>query len=188
MCLETLCFLFNSSVDAGVLGKRIVNLLPGTITTLCFALVYNIMWTTSVISAFLITAFYQQAYIRLMRGLPKTFTFGEAAILVQGLVLFVINAIIRLCELSLSPSKPPTDFAQLNGIMLSALMSLLVVCVLLALAHSLRKPAPFYLLMVLLLVAVTCAPVTKPLPLVALLGYLFKDQKRVSSFKGSRSK
>lgn len=181
MSLETLCILFNYSVDAGTLGKRIVNLLPGIITTICFALVYGVMWSTSAIAAFLITALYHQVYIRIMRGLPKTFTFGEAAILVQGLMLFVMNAIIHLWDLSFSQPKPLTDFAQLNAIMLSALISLLVVCVLLALVPILRKPVPFYLLMVLLFVAVTCVPVTKPLPLIALLGFLFKDQKRVSS-------
>lgn len=178
MSLETLCILFSYSVDAGTLGKRIVNLLPGIITTICFALVYGVMWSTS---AFLITALYHQVYIRIMRGLPKTFTFGEAAILVQGLMLFVMNAIIHLWDLSFSQPKPLTDFAQLNAIMLSALISLLVVCLLLALVPPLRKPVPFYLLMVLLFVAVTCVPVTKPLPLIALLGFLFKDQKRVSS-------
>lgn len=181
MCLRTLCFLFNSNVDTGTLSRRIISLFPGIVITLCLGLLHDLPWITSAISGFLITALYQHVYISVLRGLPHTFTLGEAAILVQGLVLFVLNTLFRLYELCTSPSKDSNEFAQLNAIMLSALLSLLIVCVLLALVRALRKPVPFYLLMVLLVVAVTCAPVTKPLPLIALLGFLFRDQKRVSA-------
>lgn len=180
MCLRTVCFLFNAYVDTGTLSRHIICLLPSIVISLCLGLLHDIPWITSAISGFVITALYQYVYISVLCGLPKTFTLGEAAILVQGLVLFVLNTLIRLYELSTMPSKDSNEFAQLNALMISALLFLLVVCLALALVRPLRKPVPFYLLMVLLALAVTCAPVTKPLPLIALLGFIFRDQKRVS--------
>lgn len=180
MCLRTVCFLLNAYVDTGTLSRHIICLLPSIVISLCLGLLHDIPWITSAISGFVITALYQYVYISVLCGLPKTFTLGEAAILVQGLVLFVLNSLIRLYEFGTMPSKDSNEFAQLNALMISALLFLLLVCLALALVRPLRKPVPFYLLMVLLAVAVTCAPVTKPLPLIALLGFLFRDQKRVS--------
>ncbi|KAH8299382.1 hypothetical protein KR044_000850, partial [Drosophila immigrans] len=172
-CLRTVCFLISRV-------SWLINLLPGFITSLCLALQPETNWKLSIMAGFLITTIYQLIYVRVMRGLPKTFSFGEAAIAVQGLVLFLLNASSRLYALFALPAKPATDFGQLNAIMQSALGCLLLVCLLLAMVPLLRRPLPFYLLMVLLLVAVTCAPVTEPLPLLALLKFLLIDQKRVS--------
>lgn len=94
--------------------------------------------------------------------------------MVQGVLLFGLNAIFRIWTL------PSTDFNQLNDIMISALLCLLLVCLSLYLVRFMRKTLLFYMLMALLLVAVTCAPVTRPLPLIALLEFLFKDPLRVS--------
>lgn len=180
-CIKTLCFLINSRVNAGLPIKSVINLLPGTVTSLCFCLLPEIPWILSVIAGFLITTLYQRVYLSVLREFPKTFSYGEAAILVQGLILFILNATIRIYALFALKAKPETDFGQLNAIMLSALICLLVVCVLLIAVPSLRKPVPFYLLMGLLAVAVTCAPVTKPMPLIALFRFIVSDLKRVSN-------
>lgn len=156
--------------------ERASNLLPGIATSLWLTLLLDITWPFALIAGLLLIRLYQHVYISVLRGLPQTFTFGEAAILVQGLVLFLLNASFRLW----SDPKPASDFGQLNAIMQSALVSLLCACVLLALLRFLRQPLPFYLLMLLLLAAVTCAPVTQPLPLIALLQFMFKEQIRVS--------
>ncbi|KAH8369686.1 hypothetical protein KR093_000603, partial [Drosophila rubida] len=178
-CLKTLCYLLSSTLTTSVIFKWLINRLPGFVTSLCFALQPETNWPLSFIAGFLITTIYQYVYNSVMRGLPKTFTYGEAAILVQGLVLFVLNATSRIYALFALQAKPITDFGQLNAIMQSALLCLVLVCVLLALVPVLRKPLPFYLLMGLLLLAVTCAPVTQPLPLQALLNFILNDSKRV---------
>ncbi|XP_062129082.1 dolichol kinase [Drosophila sulfurigaster albostrigata] len=174
-CLRTLCFLLSS----GWALNWLFNLLPAFVTSACLALQPETTWITSLIGGFLITTLYQHVYISVMRALPKTFSFGEAAILVQGLVLFLLNATSRIYALFALQAKPITDFGQLNAIMQSALICLLTVCVLLALLPVLRQPLPFYFLIGLLLVAVTCAPVTQPLPLIALLNFILRDQKRL---------
>lgn len=178
-CLRTLCFTLNSCVKTGTLIKSVINFIPGTVTSLCFALQPETSWISSVAAGFLTTTLYQHVYISVLRGFPKSFTFGEAAILVQGLVLFLLNATSRIYALFALQAVPVTEFGQLNAIMQSALICLLLVCVLLALVPSLRKPVPFYLLMGLLAIGVTCAPVTKPLPLIALISFIFRDQKRL---------
>ncbi|XP_030558091.1 dolichol kinase [Drosophila novamexicana] len=175
MCLRTLFFLLSSYLKTGPLIERASNLLPGIATSLWLTLLLDITWPFALIAGLLLIRLYQHVYISVLRGLPQTFTFGEAAILVQGLVLFLLNASFRLW----SDPKPASDFGQLNAIMQSALVSLLCACVLLALLRFLRQPLPFYLLMLLLLAAVTCAPVTQPLPLIALLQFMFKEQIRL---------
>ncbi|KAL7738325.1 hypothetical protein ACLKA6_006650 [Drosophila palustris] len=176
-CVRTLCFLLNACVKTGTLVKSAINLLPGTVTSLCFALLPETSWILSIVAGFLITALYQHVYLCVLRGFPRTFTFGEAAILVQGLIIFLLNAASRIYNYTMPATV--TDFGQLNAVMQSALICLLLVCVLLTLLPRLRKPVPFYLLMGLLAVGVTCAPVTKPLPLIALLRFIFSDQKRL---------
>ncbi|XP_017865758.1 PREDICTED: dolichol kinase isoform X1 [Drosophila arizonae] len=170
MCLRTLTFLLTSYVKAATSIQFILNhLLPGIVSSLCV----DRSWPFALPTGLLITSIYHFVYVKVFRGLPRTFTFGEAAIMVQGVLLFVLNAICRLWTL------PSTDFNQLNAIMTSALLCLLLVCVALHLVRFLRKPLPFYMLMVLLLLAVTCAPVTRPLPLIALLEFLLKDPLRL---------
>jgi len=62
----------------------------------------------------------------------------------------------------------------------NALFWLLVFCLALVLFPSLRKPYRFYLWMLQLLLAVTCMPVTRPLPLLALIQFLLRDRDRLS--------
>ncbi|XP_064542989.1 dolichol kinase [Drosophila montana] len=179
MCLRTHCFLLTSYLKTGLLIERASSLLPGIATSLWMTLLLDMTWPFALIAGLLVIRLYQHVYMSVLRGLPQTFTFGEAAILVQGLVLFLLNAICRLWALLTSEPQPATDFGQLNAIMQSALICLLFVCVMLALVRFLRQPLPFYVLMLLLLAAVTCAPVTKPLPLIALLQFMFKEHIRL---------
>ncbi|KAH8415776.1 hypothetical protein KR222_000845, partial [Zaprionus bogoriensis] len=179
MCLRTLCFLFNSSLQPAALSAHVINLLPGIVSSVGYTLLCELKWQAAAICGFLVPALYQCVYMRVMRGLPQTFTLGEASILVQGLLLFVLNALARICMLSTKLETPATDYEQLNAIMQSALLCLLLLCLLLVWLPALRQPLPFYLLLALLGVAVTCAPVTTPLPLWALLAFLCADHKRL---------
>ncbi|XP_030385369.1 dolichol kinase [Scaptodrosophila lebanonensis] len=180
ICVETLCFFVYMFVDTGILIKCLISLLPGAITSVIYVVALDTSWAYALAAGFLITVLYQHCYICVLRALPYTFSFGEAAVLVQGLVLFVLNATYRLYELLVLETKPLSDFDQLNAIMLNALISLLIFCVLLAVVRPLRKPVPFYLSLAVLAVVVTCTPVTKPLPLIALLNFIFREQKRLN--------
>ncbi|KAH8253881.1 hypothetical protein KR032_007470 [Drosophila birchii] len=179
MALETLCFFIYAFIKTGILVKCLVSLLPGVITSLCFCLLADTSLMFALFVGFLMTAAYQQIYIYTLRGFKHSFSYGEASVFVQGLVLFAMSAIHRFSGLFCAGSWATGDFDQLNMIMVNALFWLLVFCVALITLASLRKPLPFYLLFGVLLMAVTCAPVTQALPVIHLLQFLLRDQKRL---------
>ncbi|SPP74471.1 dolichol kinase [Drosophila guanche] len=179
MCVETLCFFVYFFADTSILAKCIISLLPGTFTTLGFGLCLGTSWLFAVVAGFLMMAGYQHFYVCMMRGFSRCFTYGEASILFQGLMLFVVSVIYRLYDLCSTDAKTLGDFDRLNLIMLNALTWLLILCLLVIMVPRMRGPIPFYLLLGLLIVAVTCAPVCSPLPIVALLQFIFRDPKRL---------
>ncbi|EDW48165.1 dolichol kinase [Drosophila sechellia] len=180
MALETLCFFIYAFVKTGILVKCLVSLLPGVATSLSFYLLVDTSLTFAIIVGFVMTSAYQQIYIYTLRGFQRSFTYGEASVFVQGLVLFALSAIHRLGGFFCGGSWPSEEFETLDMIMVSALFCLLVFCVALVLFPSLRKPYRFYLWTLLLLLAVTCMPVTRPLPLLALVQFLLRDQERLA--------
>ncbi|EDW73789.2 uncharacterized protein Dwil_GK19504 [Drosophila willistoni] len=180
MCVETVCFFVYMFVDTGILTKCAISLLPGAITSIFYTLFLQTSRTFAVVAGFLITVLYQHAYISILRGFPYTFSFGEAAILVQGLALFVISCIYRFGQMiGQNWFVATTEFEELNVIMLNALMWLLIFCVLMRKVPLLRRPGRFYVVFGLLMVAVTCMPVTSRLPVLSLLNFIFADTKRI---------
>ncbi|XP_016958445.1 dolichol kinase [Drosophila biarmipes] len=180
MALETLCFFIYAFVKTGILVKCLVSLLPGVVTSLTFYLLVDTSVTFALIVGFLMTSAYQQIYIYTLRGFGGSFTYGEASVFVQGLVLFAITAIHQLGGFLCGGPWPTEEFEVLNMIMVNALFWLLVFCLALVLFPSLRQPYRFYLWTLQLLLAVTCMPVTRPLPLLALIQFLLRDRDRLS--------
>ncbi|KAH8366301.1 hypothetical protein KR200_006259 [Drosophila serrata] len=180
MALETLCFFIYAFIKTGILVKCLVSLLPGVITSMCFCLLADTSLTFALSVGFVMTASYQQIYIYTLRGFKNSFTYGEASVFVQGLVLFVMSAIYRFSGLFCDGSWATEDFDKLNMIMVNALFWLLVFCVALITLPSLRKPVSLYLSFGVLVSAVTCMPVTQPLPLINLIQFLLRDQNRLS--------
>ncbi|XP_043643544.1 dolichol kinase [Drosophila teissieri] len=180
MAIETLCFFIYAFVKTGILVKCLVSLLPGVATSLSFYLLVDTSLTFAIVVGFVMTSAYQQIYIYTLRGFQRCFTYGEASVFVQGLVLFTLSAIHRLGGFFCGGSWPSDEFETLDMIMVNALFCLLLFCVALVLFPSLRKPLRFYMWTVLLLLAVTCMPVTRPLPLLALVQFLLRDGERLT--------
>ncbi|KAH8284636.1 hypothetical protein KR018_008614, partial [Drosophila ironensis] len=179
MALKTLCFYVYAFVRTGILVKCLVSLLPGAVTSLCLVYFVQDSAVFGLLVGFLVTVAYQHLYISAMRGFERSFTYGEASILVQGLVLFAISALNRFWLLYREGACPAGDFEQLSLIMVNALFWLLNFCVALFLFPVLRQPLLFYVSFAILLLAVTLLPVTQPLPVVALLQFLLSDQRRL---------
>ncbi|ALC41611.1 CG8311 [Drosophila busckii] len=174
MGLETLCYFLCEWLKEDSITKTIITLLPMTFTSLYLNL--QMAPGAAVLFSLVLGILYLRVYKCVLSRLPRTFSYGEASILVQGLFLFVVTVGFRLLRGS---SRAMTDFDKLYVIMQSALCFLLIACALLTLYPSLRRTVPLYILLTLLLVAVTCAPVTQPMPLIVLLDFILKDQKRV---------
>lgn len=202
LAIQTISFFIYLNLQAK-LYKWLIIFIP-FISGTCISKVFlNATWSWSLLSTLFVTIFYQRCYILIMRNMPRSFTYGEASILVQGVLLFAINSVLilngRLCE----TSEPLYgDLPHLNIIMMvshinsykmyfcfvipfvhlslqSALLWLLIVCVLLAVFKGLRKPALFYTLMAVFVLAATLTPVTQPLPITFVFEYLLRDNKRV---------
>ncbi|KAH8337984.1 hypothetical protein KR067_013337 [Drosophila pandora] len=180
MALESLCFYVYAFVKTGILVKCLVSLLPGAVTSLCFYFLAQTSPLFSVIVGFLLTVSYQHLYISAMRGFEKSFTYGEASVFVQGLVLFALSALHSFWELFRDGTCDADDFENLNKIMVNALFWLLNFCITLLMFPRMRKPLAFYPLLGVLLLAVTCFPVIQPLPLIALLQFLIRDYNHLA--------
>lgn len=101
------------------LYKWLIVLVPFISGTWIFKVFLNAPWSWSLLWVSLAAIFYQRCYIRIMRDLPMSFTYGEASVLVQGIVLFVINCLLILngtiCE---QTTTILGDLANLNIIMM----------------------------------------------------------------------
>lgn len=117
MALESLCFYVYAFVKTGILVKCLVSLLPGAVTSVCFYFLAKTSPLFSVVVGFLLTVSYQHLYISTMRGFEKSFTYGEASVFVQGLVLFALSALHHFWELFRDGTCDADDFENLNKIM-----------------------------------------------------------------------
>ncbi|KAI8119065.1 hypothetical protein FF38_02006 [Lucilia cuprina] len=179
LCIQTLSFFVYLNLQAK-LYKWLIVFIPFMCGTALFKVFLNESWAWSLLWTLAATIFYQRCYILVLRYMPMSFTYGEASILVQGVLLFVVNCALLLngmvCE---KASDIFGDLANLNVIMMFALLWLLLVSILLAVFKTLRKPLLFYPLVGIFVLGATLSPVTKPLPIVFVLKFIFRDSKRL---------
>lgn len=177
MLMQSLTFFACLAIAPGRYLKLFFALSPGVITHL--QLQYWTQQTYGVCLAVGLgaTLGYQYVYVRVLKGFPKTCSLGEASILVQGVVLFVINGFYKI-PIYLN-SKPTDDFGQISAIMTGALLCLLVISWLIATFKILRGVVLFYITMIALVGAVCTIPVTKDLPIIAVIQFILSDKRRV---------
>ncbi|KAM7341650.1 dolichol kinase isoform 2-T2 [Cochliomyia hominivorax] len=179
LSIQTISFFVYLNLQAK-LYKWLIVFIPFICGTCIYKIFLDETWTWSLIWTLSATIFYQRCYILVMRNMPLSFTYGEASILVQGVLLFAINCVLllngTLCE---SANHLFGDLPNLNIIMMFALLWLLIICILLAVFKILRKPLLFYPLMGIFAVGVTLSPVTKPLPIIFIFDFIFTDSKRL---------
>lgn len=123
------------------------------------------------------TVLYSLLYYKALKALPKSFTFGEASVIVQGFTLFLLNACLQIPSNVQTP--PAGDMAEMNAIMIAALICLAITVWLIYSIRVLRNVFVFYFLMVMLVVTVCIVPVTEELPIVTLLTFITGDMKRI---------
>lgn len=116
MCMQSINFFIYLSINSGRLMKFIFIFSPGILTSLLFGVFLQQKFTVCIFWGFFITLLYQFAYIKVLRNFSKCFTFGEASVLIQGLVLFVLNCILQLPLFIWTP--PTSEFGQINAIMM----------------------------------------------------------------------
>lgn len=95
LCIQTISFFVYLNMQAK-LYKWLIIFIPFISGTWIFKIFLNVSWSWSLLWVSLAAIFYQRCYIRIMRDLPLTFTYGEASVLLQGIILFVINCLLLL--------------------------------------------------------------------------------------------
>ncbi|XP_053965754.1 dolichol kinase isoform X1 [Anastrepha ludens] len=178
MSLEFLGFILYKHCKSNLLLKLLIAFVPGLITALLNKIVLRQSWSYGLFWGFVTTFCYQNTYMRVMRRLPGCFSYGEATVLVQGLMLFLLNIVLKIPNIFFL-TQVRSEFEDLNVIMMCALFYLLIVCCLLASVNTFQKPVYFYPLMLLLAIAVTCTPITKPIPIITLLKFILRDEVRL---------
>lgn len=118
LSIQTISFYIYLYLQAK-LYKWLIVFIPFISGTSIFKVFLNESWTWSLIWTLSSTIFYQRCYILVMRNMPMSFTYGEASIIVQGLLLFAINSVLVLngtmCE---NASYLFGDLPNLNIIMM----------------------------------------------------------------------
>lgn len=67
------------------------------------------------ISSLSSTIVYNGLFFYVLKRLPKSFTYGEISIILQGFTLFLLNAFIRFIEIN--DYKPVTDMERMSTIL-----------------------------------------------------------------------
>lgn len=118
LCIQTISFFVYLYLQAK-LYKWLIVFIPFISGTCIYKIFLNESWTWSLVWTLSATIFYQRCYILVMRNMPKSFTYGEASILVQGVLLFAINCVLvlegKLCN---SAVQLFGDLSNLNIIMM----------------------------------------------------------------------
>ncbi|XP_037952543.1 dolichol kinase [Teleopsis dalmanni] len=175
MGIESICFFMYMFLNIGLLPKLLISFIPGILTSCLYKVVLAQGWPFGVFWGFGVTFCYQNVYIHIMRGFPRCFSFGEATIIVQGLMLFILNSILHI----MFPVPISGEFNQLNAIMMHALFFLLISCLILCKFRRFRKPVSFYILLLALVITVTCSPMTKPIPIFVVWNFIMNDPNRL---------
>ncbi|CAD7087707.1 unnamed protein product [Hermetia illucens] len=178
LCLQSI-YIFTCILESRSKLLRICLIsIPGICTSLFIQIILNQTTAVSVIWGLTTTLTYNYVYFKLLKTLPRSFTYGEASVAAQGLILFLMNGFLRIPHFVNNP--PMTYMGQMNAIMITALSCLIVTLVLLYILKPLRNPVAFYPLMVALAVAVCTVPVTRQVPVVTLWNFIVSDLRRVA--------
>ncbi|XP_073812626.1 dolichol kinase [Musca autumnalis] len=180
ICIQNISFFLYLLLQAK-LYKWLIMFIPFVGGTCLFRFGLGMNWWLAFVWTLFIDVIFQRCYIQVMRDLPKSFTYGEASILTQGIFLFVMNTLIMGYQLVVENTAKENlnEMQTLATIMMFALLWLLLVCTSLLACQFLRKPFTFYPIMMTFVAAATLAPVTKPLPVIAVFEFIFKDKLRL---------
>uniref|UniRef100_A0A336KFT3 dolichol kinase n=1 Tax=Culicoides sonorensis TaxID=179676 RepID=A0A336KFT3_CULSO len=134
----------------------------------------------SMICGFGATLIYDFMYLYVMKVLPKSFTLGEGAIVMQGVTLFLFNAFLQL------PShyvKYETLIGELNiikPVLQIGLLGLLIMIVMIHFDPLLRKWILFYPLLLSFVGLMIAIPDPKNVPQIyTLIDFMTKDNERM---------
>lgn len=175
--LQTLEAFFTFAHDGtNFVVALIFKLVPSLVTSSLLHLVLNQEITFSIMTALIVMCVYRFTLIQSMKSLPLSFTFGEASIVTQGLVVFLYNCYLQLPFLDQSKS-PYEDLTRVLQV------GLLGVCVITLATHFIsvfKTCFMFYLLLLAVSAAICIVPIKDKLAVTILINFIFNDIERVA--------
>lgn len=103
-----------------LIGRRIViilfvKLIPAAVIAFLLRICLHQSIGFCTVSSLSSTIVYNGLFFYVLKRLPKSFTYGEASIILQGFTLFLLNAFIRFIEIN--DYKPITNMERMSTIL-----------------------------------------------------------------------
>ncbi|XP_058061969.1 dolichol kinase [Anopheles bellator] len=161
------------------LNRRQTVLLLFAYGSLCSLLFYVCLGENAVfcvLSGLLPIVFYDRIYFTILRTVPKSFTYGEATIVAQGIVCFVYCTVLQLPRVMIHSTG--LHMSQMRIIYFILQVGLAGVGLLVVTTYSirfLRKSVPFWIALAVITVAVALCPIGKQPAITRLIAFLASD-------------
>lgn len=130
----------------------------------------------------------QWLFIGLLRGLTKSFTFGEAAVVSQGLALFLFKSVCFDLPRTINWTRaesPRQRFVVDDELSITViiewgvLMVFLLIGAMHVIGHRIRNVIVFSVVAGLAILLIIATPITDPLPIVFVLEFFLNDPEKV---------
>lgn len=93
----------------------LIKLLPAAVITFLLHICLHQAYGFSAFSGLSSTIVYNGLFFYVLKRLPKSFTYGEASIILQGFTLFLLNGFIRFVRIS--DYQPVTNIDRMSTIL-----------------------------------------------------------------------
>lgn len=161
----------------------LVTLTPGLFTSFLVWICLKQTVFFSIICGIGSTLFYDFLYSYVLKRLPKSFTLGEGAIVMQGITLFVFNAFLQLPSYYMKNGSIPTnELGTMKYILQIGMLGILILMTIIHLVPLLQNWILFYPLLLSFIALMISIPDAHNVPQIyTLIDFMTKDNERVSS-------
>lgn len=171
-----------STEKSSFLLNAFTKLLPGAFTSFLVWICLKQTEVFSMICGFGATLLYDFLYFYVLKCLPKSFTLGEGAVVMQGVTLFLFNAFLQLPSYFMrNEIVLTTELSTMKPVLQIGLLGILVLITLIHLIPLLQKWILFYPLLLAFIGLMIALPDPHNVPQIyILIDFMMKDNERVS--------
>lgn len=166
-------FTFNEQIPIWI--KVLLKIIPASMTSLLINQILQQDIAFSVITASMIMIIYYLTLMYIVKAMPKCFTFGEATIIIQGLVIFLLNCVLNLPYID--EAKKTNE--QLNIILQLGLLGVLFMIVMTHFIRIFRAWYFFYPLFTFVAFTLCITTLDGKFAITILWDFVFYDVERI---------
>ncbi|CRK97670.1 CLUMA_CG011050, isoform D [Clunio marinus] len=176
MSLQTISAIFIVYIEEiHFISKVITKLIPTVVVSLILNLVLKQDVLFSITTSFIVLTAYHFIYIFLMKSLPFSFTLGEAAVVAQGISLFLYNFYLKIPTLREHQSPDQS----INSILSIGIFGIIVIVLTVRIAPVFRKWPMFYLLLITITFMICIFPIDNKISFIILIDFITNDIDRI---------